>query len=105
MQMGGGVEGWDKEAQALVMDEKQMGSCTSVDAAIAMNMRLCATLRAILVDANVQRTKLADEKENELVPQLQVCTHSHHASLASSLLRSELEAFFPSAFQCISLWV
>ena len=70
--MGGGVDGWNKEAQALVMDEQQMGTCTSVDAAIAMNMRLCAALRAVLVDANVERTTLADEKENELAPQLQV---------------------------------
>lgn len=70
--MGGGVDGWDAEAQALVTDEKQMGTCTSVDAAISMNMRLCASLRAVLVDANVQRTKLADAKENELVPQIQV---------------------------------
>lgn len=71
VQMGGGVDGWDKQAQALVMDEQQMGTCTSVDTAIAMNMRLCAALRAVLVDANVERTKLADEKENELAPQLQ----------------------------------
>jgi hypothetical protein len=68
----GGVDGWDKEAQALVMD-KEMGTCTSIDETIAMNMRLCAALRAILVDANLERTKLADAKERELVPQLQVC--------------------------------
>lgn len=91
VQLGGGVDGWDKQAQALVMDEQQMGTCTSVDAAIAMNMRLCAALRAVLVDANVERTKLADEKENELAPQLQVRSHLGQLPVQSSILycRSE----------------
>lgn len=66
--------GWDAEAHALVTAEfeAEFGRVTSVDAAVVANVRLCAALRAVMVDAHAQRDQRAQEKEAELRPELEV---------------------------------